>query len=119
MNISRHDPSRTAIVHSTSQRKFTYGELLGDVAAAQERLSQIAKSKSLAGERVAFLVENSYDYVGRWTLLLHVDAVLIVPSTFAFNSGARCRGITTLTVLSGKRTSIHPREQRGRHLAVI
>lgn len=62
--IARHDPDSTAVVHSVSGRRFTYGELLGDVAEAKDRLVKGAGGKPMDGHRVAFLVENSYDYVG-------------------------------------------------------
>lgn len=62
--IASHDPSTTTIIHSRSGRAFKYGELLADVCRAREKL-QIARPEGLAGERVAFLVENSYDYVGK------------------------------------------------------
>ena len=62
--LAKHDPNSTAIVHSISQRTFKYGSLLHDVAARKEELGRIARYKSLAGKRVAFLAENSYDYVG-------------------------------------------------------
>lgn len=64
--ISQHDPSTIAVVHSLSGRSFTYGSLLQDVVAAKENLSQSAgrDAKAMQGERVAFLIENSYDYVG-------------------------------------------------------
>lgn len=52
------------VVHSASQRTFRYGELLGDVRRARDRLLQEAGREDINGERVAFLVENSYDYVG-------------------------------------------------------
>lgn len=64
-DISKHDPRSTAVVHSDSGRTFTYDQLLGDVAHGRRKLAQeTAKGKSLEGERVAFLVENGYDYVG-------------------------------------------------------
>jgi hypothetical protein len=62
--IAGHDPCSTVVLHSVSGRKFTYGELLGDVAEAKERLLKESGSSSISGERIAFLVENSYDYVG-------------------------------------------------------
>ena len=66
--ILKHDPKSIAIIHSESGRTFTYGGLLHDVAAAKERLLQTAEGKPLAGERIAFLAENGYDYVGtNWT----------------------------------------------------
>lgn len=62
--IASHDPQSTAVVHSLSGRQFTYGQLLHDVARAKDQLRQHANGKELGGERIAFLVENSYDYVG-------------------------------------------------------
>lgn len=64
--LSQHDPKSTAVVHSLSGRSFTYGSLLQDVAIAKEKLAEDAgkRVEALQGERIAFLVENSYDYVG-------------------------------------------------------
>ena len=62
--IHKHDATSTAIVHYPSGRSFTYGELVHDVADAAEELRIKAEGKKLPGERVAFLVENGYDYVG-------------------------------------------------------
>ncbi|QSZ29758.1 hypothetical protein DSL72_004275 [Monilinia vaccinii-corymbosi] len=61
--ISSHDPKSTAVIHSASGRRFTYGQLLHDVAERRDRLANEAGQKGLEGERIAFLVENSYDYV--------------------------------------------------------
>ena len=54
-----------AVIHSSSGRSFTYGGLLGDVGRARERLREARNGKALDGERIAFLVENGYDYVGK------------------------------------------------------
>ena len=62
--LNSHNPKTTAVVHSTSQRTFTYGSLLHDVAAAKAQLANIGGDRALAGERVAFLAEHGYDYVG-------------------------------------------------------
>lgn len=62
--LQNHDPTSQAVIHSASSRSFTYGNLLADVLAAKEKLRIKSGSGSLAGERVAFLAENSYDYVG-------------------------------------------------------
>jgi acyl-CoA synthetase (AMP-forming)/AMP-acid ligase II len=62
--ISKHDPQSTSIIHSASGRRFTYGQLLHDVAERTDQLVEEAGGKELGGERIAFLVENSYDYVG-------------------------------------------------------
>ena len=64
--ISSHDAQSSAVVHCLSGRSFTYGHLVKDVAAAKERIAKDAGKdvKSMAGQRIAFLVENAYDYVG-------------------------------------------------------
>lgn len=67
--IAGHDPKSTAIIHSTSEKSFTYGELLKDVEDAKITLYNQLKAASAAGDsrggqRVAFMVENGYDYVG-------------------------------------------------------
>lgn len=62
--VAKHDPSSTAVVHSISGRKFTYGDLLGDVCRARDLLVKAAGGRDLNGDRIAFLVENSYDYIG-------------------------------------------------------
>lgn len=58
----RHDAP--AVVHSASARSFTYGNLVADVLEAKEKLARTAGRSAVSGERVAFLAENSYDYVG-------------------------------------------------------
>jgi malonyl-CoA/methylmalonyl-CoA synthetase len=62
--VAQHDPESKAVIHSLSGRTFKYGELLGDVSRARDRLAEAAGHEDLNGERIAFLVENSYDYVG-------------------------------------------------------
>lgn len=62
--ISNHEPRSTAVVHASSGRRFAYGELLRDVADASKKLLQSVSDNNLDGQRVAFLTENSYDYVG-------------------------------------------------------
>ena len=59
-----HDPTSTAVIHAVSGRRFTYGELVHDVAKAKEKLLASAGDAPVAGQRIAFLVENGYDYVG-------------------------------------------------------
>lgn len=68
--LAQHDPKSPAIVHSQSGRSFTYGSLIHDVAAAKDDLWSRAGKKSLKGERVAFLAENGYDYVGMQSISL-------------------------------------------------
>lgn len=64
--IKSHDPESSAVVHALSGRQFSYASLLKDVAIAKQRLANDAgrDAEALQGERIAFLVENSYDYVG-------------------------------------------------------
>ncbi len=62
--IANHDPQSTVVVHSASGRRFRYGELLQDVVEGRDRLVKEAGGSSVDGQRIAFLVENSYDYVG-------------------------------------------------------
>ena len=71
--LKKHDAHSTAVVHSLSGRAFTYGELVNDVAAAKDKLQRNTGGKSAAGQRISFLVENGYDYVGaRSSLPLYV-----------------------------------------------
>ena len=70
--IASHDPHSTAVIHSKSTRSFTYGELLSDVEGAKihlyHRLKAAARDdEPIGGQRVAFIVENGYDYVGART----------------------------------------------------
>lgn len=64
--LQNHDPASLAVIHSVSERKFTYGNLVADVLRARDDLEHKASKTAgkLSGERVAFLAENSYDYVG-------------------------------------------------------
>lgn len=63
--LASHKSDDLAIVHSQSGRTFTYGSLIHDVAAAKDVLWERGGRKSLKGERIAFLAENGYDYVGK------------------------------------------------------
>ena len=62
--IAGHDPKSTAVIHSTSGRRFSYGELLEDVMDAKDKIMALAGRTDTNGQRIAFLVENGYDYVG-------------------------------------------------------
>ncbi|KAF2735540.1 acetyl-CoA synthetase-like protein [Polyplosphaeria fusca] len=81
--IKKHDAKSTAVVHSISGRSFTYGELVNDVAAAKDKLQRNTGGKSTAGERIAFLVENGYDYVVTLLGILAAHAIA-VPLSPAF-----------------------------------
>lgn len=62
--LKKHDAQSTAVVHSLSGRSFTYGELVNDVAAAKDKLQRNCNGAKAEGQRISFLVENGYDYVG-------------------------------------------------------
>lgn len=73
--ITKHAPSSTAVVNHESGTALSYGTLVRDVARAKERLLQTAETASIGGERVAFLVENGYNYVGTKRILLFLPFV--------------------------------------------
>ncbi|KIH88259.1 hypothetical protein SPBR_06858 [Sporothrix brasiliensis 5110] len=76
--IAKHDPASTVVVHSHSGRRFRYGELLGDVRRARDQMIEAAgQTDDLNGERVAFMVENSYDYVVTLLAILAARAVAV------------------------------------------
>ncbi|KAK5719685.1 hypothetical protein LTR17_015220 [Elasticomyces elasticus] len=77
--IQSHDASSTAVIHSLSGRSFTYGSLLHDVASAKEQLLQKTgkDENGLVGERIAFLVENGYDYVVTLLSCLASNAIAV------------------------------------------
>ncbi|PYH64131.1 acyl-CoA synthetase [Aspergillus vadensis CBS 113365] len=86
--LQDHDQSNLAVVHSASARSFTYGNLVADVLQAKDRLLQSAGGgkDGLSGERVAFLAENSYDYVVTLLSILASDAIAL-PLSPAFPVG--------------------------------
>lgn len=67
--LQEHDRGTLAVVHSASSRSFTYGNLIADVLRATEAHERKASRAGikLAGERIAFMAENSYDYVGMYS----------------------------------------------------
>lgn len=90
--ISQHDPQRTAVIHSRSGRRFTYGELLKDVADASSKLRQSAGRTDLDGRRIAFLVENGYDYVG-------------------MSPGCKLKVVGPLLLMAASHVTLYPRNQ--------
>ncbi|KAJ5895647.1 hypothetical protein N7495_007338 [Penicillium taxi] len=74
--LQNHDPSSLAVTHSVSERSFTYGNLIADVLRAKEDLERKTSGK-LAGERVAFIAENSYDYVVNILSIFASDAIAL------------------------------------------
>ncbi|KAL4962221.1 acetyl-CoA synthetase-like protein [Aspergillus stella-maris] len=80
--LQNHDPTNLAVIHNPSFRSFTYSNLVADVVRSKERLSQSCGGRDvLRGERVAFLAENSYDYVVMLLSILSSDAIAVPLST--------------------------------------
>ncbi|KAF2000701.1 acetyl-CoA synthetase-like protein [Amniculicola lignicola CBS 123094] len=75
--LKKHHAQSTAVIHSLSGRTFTYGELVNDVAAAKDKLQRNCGGKSAEGERIAFLVENGYDYVVTLLSILAAHAIAV------------------------------------------
>ncbi|TGJ87807.1 hypothetical protein E0Z10_g920 [Xylaria hypoxylon] len=75
--ISRHDPNSTVAAHCLSGRSFKYGELLPDVCRARDQIYEAAGKTDIRGERIAFLVENSYDYVVTFLAILASRAIAL------------------------------------------
>lgn len=63
--IQRHDPTSTAVVDAASGTEFMYGALLRDVSHVKAALLSKLGRNVLPGERIAFIVENGYNYVGK------------------------------------------------------
>jgi hypothetical protein len=115
--IQKHNPSSTAVVHHDSGTSFSYGTLLHDIACAKERLLCSHSKDSIAGERVAFLVENGYDYIGM-KMLLVVRLYCIVLTLLANSHLAVCICMQRYrrasgTVIPNRRAEAHSQQQRG------
>lgn len=106
--ISRHDPSSTAVIHSESGRQFTYGELLSDVAKAKDTLRSADGREALEGERIAFIIENSYDYVGTLDeipkMFVHKHSYDSSNSTVYFGCALHCS--TPVTSIPSSRITV-------------
>ena len=77
-------PEAEAIVHG--ERRMRYGELWGDLSA----LARYLREHGLArGDRVALLLENSYEYVVAYYAVLAAGGVVV-----ALNAAARARDLT-------------------------
>lgn len=112
--IASHDPHKTAIIHSKSNRRFTYGELLKDVEGAKVRLyhrlkGATSENEPIGGQRVAFLMENGYDYVGA-TLVLQSEqsmAMLTDDSDAALHLRMRQHRHPSILLLPSLGASVH------------
>lgn len=63
--LRRHDPASTAIVDSASGDHIPYASLLQDISRFKHHFLKEIGRDDISGERVAFIVENGYDYVGQ------------------------------------------------------
>ncbi|KAF2769973.1 acetyl-CoA synthetase-like protein [Teratosphaeria nubilosa] len=103
--IEKHDPESISVVHSLSGRTFRYGSLLHDVAANKDKLLQeLGKTQeNIHGERIAFIIENSYDYVVTLLTCLASNAVAVplapgFPPTelrYSLNQSEACALVTS------------------------
>ncbi|EXJ83631.1 hypothetical protein A1O1_07255 [Capronia coronata CBS 617.96] len=77
--LEAHDPQSTAIVHHDSKVTYPYASLLRDVARTKEQLLRLTgrDESTIAGERIAFLVENGYDYVVTLLTILASNAIAL------------------------------------------
>ncbi|KAK2733662.1 hypothetical protein FQN57_002059 [Myotisia sp. PD_48] len=80
-SITSHNPDSASVIHSGSGRTFTYGNLVADIILALERLRRVSEKPStpiqLRGKPVAFLAENSYDYVVTLLSIIAADAIAL------------------------------------------
>lgn len=118
--IARHDPNSTAVIHSASGRRFTYGELLVDVAKAKDKLHWSAGKEAIDGERIAFIIENSYDYVGALNMLLRQTPwVLMSSSDIALYPGLARHSPAAFSCLSTPGVAIHIEPESSFHAVGI
>lgn len=62
--LVNHDAQTIAVVEKASDRKFTFGRLVRDVTLGRAWLDRTMGNMHLNSECVAFMAENSYEYVG-------------------------------------------------------
>lgn len=111
--IAAHDPKATAVIHSLSGRRFTYGDVIQDVDEARTKLEKTTNGSSLSGERIAFLVENSYDYVGELIPSFTESIIdLIEYSHIIIHSSNRCDCIAFGAKFSCQRIEVYFEQQR-------
>jgi hypothetical protein len=65
--IQKHEPSSLAVVENESGAGFSYSTLLKSIAHAKEELLSKAGRTDISGERIAFMVESGYEYVGMYS----------------------------------------------------
>jgi malonyl-CoA/methylmalonyl-CoA synthetase len=63
--LRAHDQGSIAIVDSASGKCVTYASLLQDVSRFRHQFLQDVGRDDIFGERVAFIVEDNYNYTGQ------------------------------------------------------
>lgn len=91
--LDEQDASSIAIVHQNTGTAFSYGSLVRDVAVARNALMESTGNKSLAGERIGFIVENGYSFVGTTAPSVAIQALLLTrtDSYVLSHPGIQCR----------------------------
>jgi hypothetical protein len=69
--IQKHDQSSIAVVESDSGESFSYHTLLNNIVCTKELLLSKMGKDDVSGERIAFMVESGFQYVGMYTMLSH------------------------------------------------
>jgi malonyl-CoA/methylmalonyl-CoA synthetase len=64
-----HDQGSAAIADTAAGKHFTYASLMRDVSNFKRQLLRELGRNDISGERVAFIVENGYNYVGQRLLI--------------------------------------------------
>lgn len=66
--IQKHEPASLAVLENDSGASFSYGTLIKSIAHAKDQLLSKAGRTDVSGERIAFMVESGYEYVGMYNL---------------------------------------------------
>jgi acyl-CoA synthetase (AMP-forming)/AMP-acid ligase II len=120
--IQKHNPSSTAVVNHDNGTSFSYGTLLHDVACAKEQLVRSHSKNDLAGDRVAFMVENGYEFSGMNMPLVArlycIVLTLLADSHLAFYICMQRYRCTSGPVVPNRRAEAHHQQQQGNCSAI-
>lgn len=75
--LKEQDAASIAVINHATGAAFTYGSLFRDIARAQHALVESCGGKSLAGERIGFIVENGYGFVVTFLAILASSAIAL------------------------------------------
>ncbi|KAH8742779.1 hypothetical protein F5883DRAFT_656389 [Diaporthe sp. PMI_573] len=75
--LNEQDASSIAVVNQSTGIVFSYGTLLRDIARARHALLRSCGDRSLAGERIGFIVENGYGFVVTFLAILASSAIAL------------------------------------------